>query len=63
MKDFIMICISDMYINGILVCKEGKSYIVKPTQDSVDEGYYDILNCEDGSTVGCTCVDLAKYFI
>ena len=54
-------CTNDWFLDGKLICKEGKMYrIVDAGGD--DEGYCDVLGCEDGNITWSNWVDVSEYF-
>lgn len=53
------ICSKDWYLDGTLICAAGKEYEFAPAPE---EGYCDILDCEDGNTTMTSWLEAGDYF-
>lgn len=54
-------CQRDWHVDGVLVCKAGKTYEVADAQGEENEGYCDVLNCENGKTLETNWVEVGEY--
>ena len=55
-------CHGDWYVDDVLVCRAGKEYEIKDAAGEDNEGYCDILACEDGKILQTNWVEVAEYF-
>lgn len=54
-------CFADWVIDGKTMCHAGGIYQVRPATGEDEEGYCDVINCDDGSAIQTECVTLAEY--
>ena len=53
------LCIKDWYLDDKLICAAGKEYVFIPASE---EGYCDIIGCEDGNTTMTSYLEAGDYF-
>lgn len=55
-------CREDWVVDGVLVCKAGKDYKFESAASPEEDGYCDILDCEDGKTLQTSYLEAGEYF-
>lgn len=53
------LCNKDWYLDGKLICAAGKEYAFVPAPE---EGYCDIIGCEDGNITMTSYLEAGEYF-
>ena len=54
-------CFADWIVDGKTVCHKGGIYKVRPAAGEDEEGYCDVIGCDDGSTLETNFIDIGEH--